>query len=313
MIDEAGAQRGPEDLRADARARILDGAAIAAKLRDEVRQQVGRLVRDHDVRPGLAVVLVGNDPAAGIYVRNKTKHAAGAGIVSRQIDFPATVPEYQLLGTIAGLNADPAIDGILVQMPLPSHIRTAAVTDAIDPAKDVDGFHPINAGHLLSGTEGLVPCTPLGCILLLRHALGTLVGLDALMLGRSIIVGKPMAILLLREHCTVTIAHSRTRDLPALCRRADILVAAIGKPRFVEGDWIKPGATVIDVGINRISENGKTGIAGDVDFDAALSVAGAITPVPGGVGPMTIACLLANTLTAACRRRGIALGWKPSL
>jgi methylenetetrahydrofolate dehydrogenase (NADP+)/methenyltetrahydrofolate cyclohydrolase len=286
------------------KAAIIDGAARAAELRQVVRGQVDELGKRHGIRPGLTVVLVGDNPASEIYVRSKLKHAGEAGMLSRDIRLPASVTQDELLAQIRTLNADPAVDGILVQMPLPKHIDAGAVTDAIDPGKDVDGFHPLNTGLLVAGRPGLVPCTPLGCVMLLRQVRGNLAGLDAVVIGRSDIVGKPMALLLIRESCTVTVAHSRTRDLPALCRRADILVAAVGRPEFVRGDWVKPGATVIDVGINRVE--GRKGIVGDVAFAEASAVAGAITPVPGGVGPMTIACLLANTVTAACLRRGLA-------
>jgi methylenetetrahydrofolate dehydrogenase (NADP+)/methenyltetrahydrofolate cyclohydrolase len=288
-------------------ARIIDGAAIAAGIRRRVARQTGILAERHAIVAGLTVVLVGDNPASEIYVRTKLKHAAEAGIRSRDLRLPADITQAALLDHIAALNADPAVDGVLVQMPLPSHIDADAVTAAIDPQRDVDGFHPLNAGYLVAGWPTLTPCTPLGCIILLRSALGELAGLNALVLGRSNIVGKPMALLLLRENCTVTVAHSRSRDLPELCRRADIVVAAIGRPEFVRGAWLKPGATVIDVGINRVERDGKRRIVGDVAFAEAVGVAGAITPVPGGVGPMTIACLLENTLHAACLRRGIAL------
>jgi methylenetetrahydrofolate dehydrogenase (NADP+) / methenyltetrahydrofolate cyclohydrolase len=288
-------------------ARIIDGAAVAAGIRRQVARQAEILAARHGIVPGLTVVLVGNGPASEIYVRTKLKHAAEAGIRSRDIRLPADVTQAALLDRIAGLNADESVDGILVQMPLPSPLDPDAVTAAIDPRRDVDGFHPVNVGYLVAGHPALTPCTPRGCIILLRETLGDLAGLNALVLGRSNIVGKPMALLLLRENCTVTVAHSRSRDLPELCRRADIVVAAIGKPEFVRGAWLKPGATVIDVGINRVERDGKRGIVGDVAFAEARAVAGAITPVPGGVGPMTIACLLENTLHAACLRRGIAL------
>jgi methylenetetrahydrofolate dehydrogenase (NADP+)/methenyltetrahydrofolate cyclohydrolase len=293
-------------------ARLIDGAAMAAGIRRRVAAQAAILAERDTIVPGLTVVLVGNDPASEIYVRSKLKHAAEAGIRSRDIRLPAEITQAALLGHIAALNADPTVDGILVQMPLPPHIDADAVTASIDPQRDVDGFHPLNAGYLVAGWPTLTPCTPLGCIILLRETLGDLAGLNALVLGRSNIVGKPMALLLLRENCTVTVAHSRSRDLPELCRRADIVVAAIGRPEFVRGAWLKPGATVIDVGINRverpgIGQAGKRRIVGDVAFAEALAVAGAITPVPGGVGPMTIACLLENTLHAACLRRGVAL------
>jgi methylenetetrahydrofolate dehydrogenase (NADP+)/methenyltetrahydrofolate cyclohydrolase len=289
------------------KADLIDGAAMARDLRESVGRRVAALERQHGITPGLTVILVGENPASEIYVRSKLKFAVEAGMVSRDIRLSADVTQRELLAQIRELNADPAVDGILVQMPLPRQIDPGAVTDAIDPAKDVDGFHPLNTGLLVAGRPGLVPCTPLGCVMLLRAARGDLTGLDAVVLGRSDIVGKPMALLLLRESCTVTVAHSKTRALPELCRRADILVAAIGKPEFVRGAWIKPGATIIDVGINRVERDGKRGIVGDVAFAEARDVAGAITPVPGGVGPMTIACLLENTLRAACLRRGVAL------
>jgi methylenetetrahydrofolate dehydrogenase (NADP+)/methenyltetrahydrofolate cyclohydrolase len=288
-------------------ARLIDGAAIAAGIRRRVARQAAALAAGHGIVPGLTVVLVGNDPASEIYVRTKLKHAAEAGIRSRDLKLPADITQAALLDRVAELNADASVDGILVQMPLPPHLDADAVTEAVDPQRDVDGFHPLNVGHLTAGRPALTPCTPRGCIILLHQTLGELAGLNALVLGRSNIVGKPMALLLLRQNCTVTIAHSRSRDLPSLCRAADIVVAAIGKPEFVRGSWLKPGATVIDVGINRIERDGKRAIVGDVAFAEARAVAGAITPVPGGVGPMTIACLLENTLHAACRRRGIAL------
>jgi len=288
-------------------ARLIDGAAIAAGIRRRVARQAAALAAGHGIVPGLTVVLVGNDPASEIYVRTKLKHAADAGIRSRDVKLPADITQAALLDRIAALNADASVDGILVQMPLPSHLDADAVTEAVDPQRDVDGFHPLNVGHLTAGRPALIPCTPRGCVILLHETLGELAGLNALVLGRSNIVGKPMALLLLRENCTVTVAHSRSRDLPSLCRAADIVVAAIGKPEFVRGSWLRPGATVIDVGINRVERDGKRAILGDVAFAEARAVAGAITPVPGGVGPMTIACLLENTLHAACRRRGIAL------
>jgi methylenetetrahydrofolate dehydrogenase (NADP+) / methenyltetrahydrofolate cyclohydrolase len=293
-------------------ARLIDGAAIAAGIRSRVAREAAALAADHGIAPGLVVILVGNDPASEIYVRSKLRHAAEVGIGSRVLRLPADITQAALLGHIAALNADPTADGILVQLPLPSHIDADAVNEAIDPQRDVDGFHPVNAGHLLAGRPTLAPCTPRGCIILLRDALGDLAGSNALVLGRSNIVGKPLGLLLLRENCTVTIAHSRSRDLPALCRRADILVAAIGQPEFVRGAWLKPGATAIDVGINRIErpgtgQEGERRIVGDVAFVEARAVVGAITPVPGGVGPMTIACLLENTIHAANWRRGIAL------
>ena len=289
-----------------ATATIIDGKDFAARLRTAIAVQVAELKKAHNLTPGLAVVLVGDDPASQVYVRNKGIQAQEAGMNSFDHRLPVTVTPAELLDRINQLNQDPSVHGILVQLPLPKQIDADAVIDAIAVAKDVDGFHPYNAGLLAVGGAGMVPCTPVGCLMLLKHQLGTLAGLRAVVLGRSNIVGKPMAALLLREHCTVTIAHSRTRDLAEECRRADIVIAAVGKPQMVKGDWLKPGATVIDVGINRISTpDGKSRLVGDVDFDSAVQVAGAITPVPGGVGPMTIACLLLNTLTAACRQRGI--------
>lgn len=289
-----------------ATATIIDGKRFAARLRAAIAAQVTQLRSDHNLTPGLAVVLVGEDPASQIYVRNKGLQAREAGMNSFEHRLPATATQAELLARIGELNRDSTVDGILVQLPLPKQIDPDAVIEAIAVEKDVDGFHPSNAGLLAVGGAGMVPCTPLGCLMLLKDQVKELAGQRAVVLGRSNIVGKPMAALLLREHCTVTIAHSRTRDLADECRRADILIAAVGKPRMVKGDWLKPGATVIDVGINRIpTGDGKGRLVGDVDFDAAVKVAGAITPVPGGVGPMTIACLLLNTLTAACRRRGM--------
>lgn len=296
-----------------ARATLIDGKAFAAGLVERVAAASARLEQGHGIKPGLAVVIVGEDPASQIYVRNKGETTQRAGMRSDTHRLPAETTQAELLALIAALNADAGIHGILVQLPLPDHIDSAAVLDAIDPDKDVDGFHVVNAGRLAVGLPGLVPCTPLGCLMLLKAELGDLSGLNAVIVGRSNIVGKPMAQLLLGQSCTVTIAHSRTRDLPALCRTADILVAAVGRPEMVRGDWIKPGAAVIDVGINRVpsrdpakAAEGKTRVVGDVAFDEAVSVAGRITPVPGGVGPMTIACLLANTYTAACRAAGVA-------
>jgi len=285
----------------------IDGKARADRLVADVAAAAAKLRAEAGVAPGLCAVLVGNDPASEIYVRNKGKAATAAGIASFQHNLPATTGEAELLALIAKLNADDKVDGILVQLPLPKHIDPQRVIDAIDPGKDVDGFHAQNVGHLWSGGKGraLVPCTPYGCLVLLREALPDLTGAEAVVLGRSNIVGKPMAALLLSENCTVTLVHSRSRDIPATLRRADILVAAVGRPEFVRGDWIKPGAVVIDVGINRIAvPGGKSKLVGDVAFAEAQGVAGAITPVPRGVGPMTIACLLRNTLIAACRRRG---------
>jgi methylenetetrahydrofolate dehydrogenase (NADP+)/methenyltetrahydrofolate cyclohydrolase len=282
-------------------AAIIDGKAIAATLRGKVAGEVARLKRDHGVTPGLAVVLVGNDPASEVYVRSKSKAVVEAGMAPCDFKLPATASEQEVLALVAKLNADPAVSGILVQLPLPPQIDSQKVIAAIDPMKDVDGFHPVNVGRLSIGLPALAPCTPTGCVMLAKSARSSLAGLEAVVIGRSNIVGKPVAQLLLAENATVTIAHSKTRDLPDLCRRADILIAAIGKPELVRGDWLKPGATVIDVGINRVAgEGGKSKIVGDVAFDEARTVAGAITPVPGGVGPMTIACLLLNTVRAAC-------------
>ena len=290
-------------------ARIIDGKAFAAEIREKAARRVALLKAAHGVTPGLAVVQVGDDPASLVYTRNKTKRAVEAEMASFKFDLAAETTQEDLLRKISELNEDPRVHGILVQLPLPDRIEEHAVINAIDPAKDVDGFHTINTGLLATGQDALAPCTPLGCLMMLRDVLGDLEGRKALVLGRSNIVGKPMAMLLVRENCTVTVAHSRTRDLPAEVRQADILVAAAGRPRMVKGDWIKPGAAVIDVGINRAptGEDGKTRLVGDVDFDEAVTVAGAITPVPGGVGPMTIACLLRNTVTACCRQNGIDL------
>jgi methylenetetrahydrofolate dehydrogenase (NADP+)/methenyltetrahydrofolate cyclohydrolase len=280
-------------------ARIIDGKAIAAELRAKVAQEV-RALAARGVVPGLAVVLVGDNPASEVYVRNKSKAVQEAGMRSFDRRLPAAASEAELLALVQGLNRDPQVHGILVQMPLPAGIDALKIIAAVDPDKDVDGFHPLNVGRLNMGLPGLVPCTPLGCILLAKTVQASLAGLEAVVIGRSNIVGKPLAQLLLRENATVTVAHSKTRDLPAVCRRADLLVAAIGRPEMIRGDWIKPGATVIDVGINRLpGEGGKARLVGDVAFAEAVKVAGAITPVPGGVGPMTIACLLANTLQAA--------------
>jgi methylenetetrahydrofolate dehydrogenase (NADP+)/methenyltetrahydrofolate cyclohydrolase len=286
--------------------RVIDGKAFAAGVRASVATAAAELASAHGVMPGLATVLVGDNPASEVYVRSKQKAAKEAGFRSVEHRLSATIAEADLLALVRRLNADPAVDGVLVQLPLPRAIDARRVIDALDPQKDVDGFHARNVGMLWSGEEGLVPCTPLGCLMLLRATLPSLAGLEAAVLGRSTIVGKPMAALLLGADCTVTVAHSRTRDLPGLCRRADILVAAIGRPEMVRGSWIKPGATVIDVGINRVSApDGKSRLVGDVAFAEAQGIAGAISPVPGGVGPMTIACLLRNTLVAACRRRGL--------
>lgn len=280
---------------------LIDGKAFAASLRARIATEVAAIKAAHGITPGLAVVLVGQDPASSVYVRSKGKATAEVGMESFQHHLPADTAQDDLLALIARLNDDPAVNGILVQLPLPRHMDEAAIINAIAPEKDVDGFTVLNAGRLATGQKAMVPCTPLGCLMLLRDRLGDLSGLNALVIGRSNIVGKPMAQLLLAESATVTIAHSRTRDLPDLCHRADIVVAALGRAGFVKADWIKPGATVIDVGINRTD----AGLTGDVDFSAVRSVAGAITPVPGGVGPMTIACLLANTLTATARVNGL--------
>ena len=278
-------------------ATIIDGKAFAADLRARIGGQVAAFAAQAGRAPGLAVVLVGDDPASAVYVRNKGKAVREAGMVGVEHRLPADVPQATLLDLIDALNADASVDGILVQLPLPGHIEERVVTIRIDPDKDVDGFHPVNAGRLATGLYGFVPCTPMGCVMLLKDTLGDLAGLDAVVIGRSNIVGKPMAQLLIAESCTVTVAHSRTKDLPGVVSRADIVVAAVGCAGMVKGEWLKPGACVIDVGINRTPE----GLVGDVDFAGALSVAGAVTPVPGGVGPMTIACLLRNTLLSAHR------------
>jgi len=290
-------------------ANLIDGKAIAADVRATVTLQVAALKASHDLTPGLAVVLVGEDPASHIYVRNKGKQTVAAGMQSFEFKLPVDTSQDDLMAQVAALNADPAVHGILVQMPLPGHLDENAVVNAIDPDKDVDGLHPVNAGRLSLGQDGLVPCTPQGCMILLDRAGATLEGATAVVIGRSKLVGKPMAQLLLGANATVTMAHSRTQDLAAVCRSADILVAAVGRPEMVRGDWIKPGATVIDVGMNRLDapDGGKAKLVGDVAFDEAAGVARAITPVPGGVGPMTIACLLLNTVTAACRQAGIAV------
>lgn len=285
---------------------IIDGKAFAAKVRGQVAAHVARLVEEHGITPGLAVVLVGSDPASEVYVKSKGKMTVEVGMTSIEHKLPADTAEADLLALIGKLNADPKIHGILVQLPLPSHLNSELVINTIDPAKDVDGFHISNVGLLGTGQKSMVPCTPLGCLMMLRDHHGSLSGLNAVVVGRSNIVGKPMAQLLLGDSCTVTIAHSRTKDLAAVCRGADILVAAVGRPEMITGDYVKPGATVIDVGINRIERDGKTKLVGDAEFASCAAVAGAITPVPGGVGPMTIACLLANTLTACCRANGLA-------
>ena len=287
-------------------AEIIDGKAFAAGLRERIAGQVEVLKSEHGITPGLAVVLVGDNPASEVYVRNKGKQTREAGMESLEYRRDASIPEQELLELVDALNIDDSVNGILVQLPLPDHIDADKVLAAINPDKDVDGFHTVNVGRLWTGLPGLVPCTPLGCKMLLKDQLGDLSGKHAVIVGRSNIVGKPMAALLLREHCTVEIAHSRTRDLAGEVRRADIVIAAVGRQEMIPGDWIKPGATVIDVGINRIAtDEGKTRLVGDVHFESAEKVAGAITPVPGGVGPMTIACLLNNTVEATCMQRGV--------
>jgi methylenetetrahydrofolate dehydrogenase (NADP+)/methenyltetrahydrofolate cyclohydrolase len=288
--------------------KIIDGKAFAAELRQTIARRVAALEAQHRFKPGLAVVLVGENPASQVYVRSKGKQTVEVGMNSFEHKLPTGTSQKDLLALVDRLNRDPAVNGILVQLPLPKQIDEQAVINAIDPDKDVDGFHVVNAGRLATGGEGLVPCTPLGCLMLLKSRLGMLEGKRAIVVGRSNIVGKPMAQLLIRESCTVTVAHSRTRDLPGECRRAEILVAAVGKAEMIRGDWIAPGAVVIDVGINRVEgPDGRSRLVGDVAYDEAVRHAGAITPVPGGVGPMTIACLLQNTVTAACRQRGIAV------
>ncbi len=286
-------------------AQVIDGKAFAAKVRAQVADQVAKLKEENGITPGLAVVLVGEDPASQVYVRSKGKQTAEVGMNSYEHKLDAETSEEDLLALIDKMNNDPAVHGILVQLPLPKHLNEDLVINSIDPAKDVDGFHISNVGLLGTGQKSMVPCTPLGCLMMLRDYHGSLSGMDAVVIGRSNIVGKPMAQLLLGDSCTVTIAHSRTKDLPDVVRRADIVVAAVGRPEMVPGDWIKEGATVIDVGINRIERDGKNKLVGDVDYASAAERAGAITPVPGGVGPMTIACLLANTLTACCRANGL--------
>ena len=290
-------------------AQIINGKEFAANVRNQVAEHVVRLKADHGIIPGLAVVLVGEDPASQVYVRSKGKLTVEVGMNSIEHKLDVDTSETDLLAVVDQLNNDPAIHGILVQLPLPKHLNEDLVINSIAPAKDVDGFHISNVGLLGTGQSSMVPCTPLGCLMMLRDHLGSLSGLDAVVVGRSNIVGKPMAQLLLGDSCTVTIAHSRTKDLPDVVRRADIVVAAVGRPEMVPGDWIKPGAVVVDVGINRIAApergEGKVKLVGDVDYASCAQVAGAITPVPGGVGPMTIACLLANTLTATCRANGL--------
>ena len=296
MTEEVGRSKAP-----CMTAIIIDGKARAAALRAQVGTEVARFSEASGRVPGLAVVLVGEDPASAVYVRSKGRATREAGMEGREHRLAADTSQGDLLALVAQLNADPTVDGILVQLPLPPHIDSEAVILAIDPDKDVDGFHPVNAGRLAIGLPGFVPCTPYGCLLLLRDVHPSLAGLEAVVVGRSNIVGKPMAQLLTAESCTVTVAHSRTRDLRAHLARADIVVAAVGVPGMIRGEWLKPGATVIDVGINRT----EAGLVGDVDFAGAVAVAGAITPVPGGVGPMTIACLLRNTLVSAARREGV--------
>jgi methylenetetrahydrofolate dehydrogenase (NADP+)/methenyltetrahydrofolate cyclohydrolase len=292
-------------------ATIIDGKIIATELRARVAVEVARLKKEHGLTPGLAVILVGNDPASEVYVRNKGIATLEAGMNSFEYKLPADTREAEVLAKVRELNADPAVHGFLVQFPVPDHISQQAVIDTIDPAKDADGLHPLNAGRLASGLPAMVPATPEGCVIMAKRAGGDLAGKHAVIIGRSNLVGKPVAQLLLKENCTVTIAHSRSRDLPSIARQADILVAAVGRPGMVRGDWVKPGAIVIDVGINRVPApekgEGKTRLVGDVAFDEAAEVAGAITPVPGGVGLMTVACLLRNTVIAACRQQGIAL------
>ena len=284
---------------------IIDGKNIAAGLRSKVAGEAARLKATHGLVPGIAVVLVGDSPASQVYVRNKSKAVAEAGMRAFDRKLPATAGEAELLALVAELNGDAAVNGILVQLPLPPQIHAHKVIAAIDPAKDVDGFHPLNVGRLASGLPGLVPCTPLGCIMLAKTVQPSLEGLNAVVVGRSNIVGKPLIQLLLQENATVTVAHSKTENLPEVCQRADVLFAAIGRPETIRGHWIKPGAVVIDVGINRVTADGKTKIVGDVAYAEAIQVASAITPVPGGVGPMTIACLLLNTMRAACGVAGV--------
>ncbi len=289
-------------------ARIIDGKAIAEAVDQEVARDVDTLVRTYGTPPCLCVVLVGDDPASQVYVRNKGRRTQAAGMVSREIKLPATISQSELESHVKALSSDPDVDGILVQLPLPAGLDSDGVIACIDPAKDVDGLTEVSAGRLLLGRPGLRPCTPTGCVILAKHTLGDLRGAHVVVVGRSILVGKPAGLLFLAEDCTVTLAHSRTRDLASICRSADILVPAVGRPEMIKGTWVKPGASVIDVGINRVDNRAKgpgaTRLVGDVAFDEALEVAGAITPVPGGVGPMTIACLLQNTLMAACARRG---------
>ena len=294
------------EIQDTSRDRIIDGKAFAARIREKVAARADDLAHSHGLTPGLAVILVGDNPASQVYVRNKEKMAVEVGMRSFHFPLPAETTRTELLEKVRQLNEDPNVHGILVQLPLPRAEDERAVLEAIDPAKDVDGFHPINAGRLMIGEDSLIPCTPLGCLMLLKDRLGDLSGMHAVVIGRSNIVGKPMAALLLREHCTVTIVHSKSRHIKEETRRADILIAAVGRPELVEAGWIKPGATVIDVGINRLDlPGGGSRLVGDVAFTEALEVAGAVTPVPGGVGPMTIACLLHNTLKAACLQHGV--------
>jgi methylenetetrahydrofolate dehydrogenase (NADP+) / methenyltetrahydrofolate cyclohydrolase len=287
-------------------AKIIDGKAYAEGLRSRIAKAVKTLKAEHGLTPGLAVVLVGEDPASKVYVANKAKQTVEVGMNSWEYKLPVTASEAEVLALVDKLNKDPAVNGILVQLPLPKQIESAKVLNTINPAKDVDGFHVVNAGRLSTGQDSLVPCTPVGSVMLAKDALGKLDGLEAVVVGRSNIVGKPVAQLLLAENCTVTICHSRTKDLPAVVRRGDLVIAAVGRPEMVKGDWLKPGACVIDVGINRIERDGKGKLVGDCDFASCEKVAGSITPVPGGVGPMTIACLLHNTVRAACQQNGIA-------
>jgi methylenetetrahydrofolate dehydrogenase (NADP+)/methenyltetrahydrofolate cyclohydrolase len=289
-----------------AEATIIDGQAIAARLRQRVGEAATELRQRHGFVPGLAAILVGDNPASQIYVRNKARACASAGLASFEHTLPGTTGEAERIALVRQLNLDERVDGILVQLPLPARIDARNIVAAVDPAKDVDGFHPLNIGRLWGGETTLVPCTPQGCLILLRAALPSLTGAEAVVLGRSHIVGRPLAALLIAADCTVTLVHTKSRDIPAICRRADILIAAAGQPAMVQGDWIKPGATVIDVGTSRVTTPDGVRLVGDVDFAAARQIAGAITPVPGGAGPMTIACLLRNTVLAACRRRGLA-------
>ena len=305
-VVDARHKAGHDGGETDMTARIIDGKAVAGGLRAKVAAETARLQAEHGIVPGLAVVLVGQNPASEVYVRSKSKAVAEAGMRAFDRKLAADTSQAELVNVVTALNADPSVHGILVQLPLPPQIDSHVILAAIDPAKDVDGFHPMNVGRLATGLPALAPCTPVGCIRLAREVHTSLAGMEAVVIGRSNIVGKPLVQLLLNENATVTVAHSKTRDLPAVCRRSDLVFAAIGRPQMIRGDWIKPGATVVDVGINRIpGDGGKSRIVGDVAFDEAVQVAGAITPVPGGVGPMTIACLLVNTLQAACRKHGL--------